>query len=155
VSSWTAKDLCRIVEERYKVGYSENGMLKLLKSLDLSRAKTRPAHPKPDRKAQADFKKKFRDLITETAAAHPESADCHSGRIEVWLQDEARVGQTGRNCRRWYQKGTRPTGSRTRGTPRSTSSAPSVRSATPPSAWCCPSSGPTSCRPSSTSSVPR
>jgi hypothetical protein len=28
----------------------------------------------------------------------------------VWLQDEARIGQTGRNCRRWYQKGKRPTG---------------------------------------------
>jgi hypothetical protein len=26
------------------------------------------------------------------------------------LQDEARIGQTGRNCRRWFQKGTRPTG---------------------------------------------
>jgi transposase len=59
VSSWTAKDLCRIVEKRYKVGYSENGMLKLLKSLDLSWQKTRPAHPKSDPRAQADFKKNF------------------------------------------------------------------------------------------------
>jgi hypothetical protein len=37
--------------------------------------------------------------------AHPEAE-----RIEVWLQDEARIGQTGRNCRRWFQRGTRPTG---------------------------------------------
>ena len=59
VSSWTAKDLCRIVEQRYKVSYSENGMLKLLKSLDLSWQKTRPVHPKADRKAQTDFKKNF------------------------------------------------------------------------------------------------
>jgi len=57
VSSWTAKDLCRIVEERYQVSYSENGMLKLLHSLDLSWQKTRPVHPKADRKAQAEFKK--------------------------------------------------------------------------------------------------
>jgi transposase len=57
VSSWTAKDLCRIVEERYQVSYSENGMLKLLHSLDLSWQKTRPAHPKVDRRAQVDFKK--------------------------------------------------------------------------------------------------
>ena len=57
VSSWTAKDLCRIVEERYEVSYSENGMLKLLHSLDLSWQKTRPVHPKADPQAQADFKK--------------------------------------------------------------------------------------------------
>jgi hypothetical protein len=31
-------------------------------------------------------------------------------RIEVWLQDEARIGQTGRNCRKWFQRGTRPPG---------------------------------------------
>jgi transposase len=59
VSAWTAKDLCRIVEERYQVSYSENGMLKLLHSLDLSWQKTRPAHPKADRRAQTDFKKNF------------------------------------------------------------------------------------------------
>jgi len=57
VSSWTAKDLCRIVEARFGVAYSENGMLKLLKSLDLSRQKTRPRHPKADPQAQAAFKK--------------------------------------------------------------------------------------------------
>jgi transposase len=57
LSSWTAKDLCRIVEKRYKVSYSENGMLKLLKSLDLAWQKTRPAHPKADIRAQACFKK--------------------------------------------------------------------------------------------------
>ncbi len=44
-------------------------------------------------------------MITETATAHPEAE-----RIEVWLQDEARIGQTGRNCHRWFQKGNRPTG---------------------------------------------
>jgi transposase len=59
LSSWTAKDLCRIVEQRYKVSYSENGMLKLLKNLDLSWQKTRPVHPKADPRAQADFKKNF------------------------------------------------------------------------------------------------
>jgi transposase len=53
VSSWTAKDLCRLVEERWGVLYSENGMLDLLHGLDLSWQKTRPAHPQADRKAQA------------------------------------------------------------------------------------------------------
>jgi transposase len=57
LSSWTAEDFCRIVEHRYEVSYSENGMLKLLHSLDLSWQKTRPVHPKADQRAQADFKK--------------------------------------------------------------------------------------------------
>ena len=46
-------------------------MLKLLKNLDLSRAKTRPAHLGADPRAQADLKK-FRSLITEIHTAHPE-----------------------------------------------------------------------------------
>ena len=57
VSSWTAKDLCLLVERRFRVRYRENGMLKLLHSLGLSWQKTRPSHPRADPKAQAAFKK--------------------------------------------------------------------------------------------------
>jgi hypothetical protein len=37
------------------------------------------------------------------AAEHAEAE-----RIEIWFQDEARVGQKGRVTRRWYQRGERP-----------------------------------------------
>ena len=57
VSTWRAKDLCRIVEQRFGVVYSENGMLRLLHDLDLSWQKARPIHPEADRKAQDRFKK--------------------------------------------------------------------------------------------------
>jgi transposase len=60
VSSWRAKDLCRIVEERFGVAYTENGMLRLLHDLDLSWQKARPVHPEADPKAQARFKKNSR-----------------------------------------------------------------------------------------------
>jgi transposase len=60
VSTWRAKDLCRIVEERFGVSYSENGMLRLLHDLGLSWQKARPIHPEADRKAQARFKKNSR-----------------------------------------------------------------------------------------------
>jgi transposase len=56
-SSWTAKDLCRLVEQRFGVLYSENGLLRLLHGLDLSWQKTRPLHPQADPKAQALDKK--------------------------------------------------------------------------------------------------
>jgi putative transposase len=60
VSTWRAKDLCRIVQGRFGVVYSENGMLRLLHDLDLSWQKARPIHPEADRKAQEAFKKSSR-----------------------------------------------------------------------------------------------
>jgi transposase len=57
VSAWRAKDLCRIVEQRFGVTYSENGMLRLLHDLDLSWQKARPVHPEADLRVQARFKK--------------------------------------------------------------------------------------------------
>jgi putative transposase len=39
------------------------------------------------------------------------AAEAHSGkRIEVWFEDEARVGQKGRVCHRWWRTGQRPPG---------------------------------------------
>ena len=57
VGRWRIVDLCRVVEERWGVIYSETGMLRLLWSLELSHRKTRPVHPQTDAKAQDDFKK--------------------------------------------------------------------------------------------------
>jgi transposase len=57
VSTWRAKNLCRIVEDRFGVSYTENGMLRRLHDLGLSWQKARPIHPDADRKAQARFKK--------------------------------------------------------------------------------------------------
>ena len=60
VSSWRAKDLCRVVEDRFGVSYTENGMLRLLHDLELSWQKARPVHPAADAQAQARFKKNSR-----------------------------------------------------------------------------------------------
>jgi transposase len=60
VSSGRAKDLCRLVEARFGVSYTENSMLRLLYELGLSWQKTRPVHPEADLKAQARFKKNSR-----------------------------------------------------------------------------------------------
>jgi len=57
VSSWRIVDLCRVAEERFGVSYRESGMLRLVKSLDLSWQKTRPSHPKADPAARERFKK--------------------------------------------------------------------------------------------------
>jgi len=60
VSSWRAKDLCQLVKGRFGVGYSENGMLRVLHDLGLSWQKARPIHPEASPKAQAVFKKNSR-----------------------------------------------------------------------------------------------
>ncbi len=69
VSSWTAKDLCQLVEARFAVTYSENGMLRLLHELGLSWEKTRPLHPRADPKAQQTFKKSFPTLSPRSRPA--------------------------------------------------------------------------------------
>jgi transposase len=55
--AWRARDLYDVVERRFGVRYAENGILRLLRSLDLSWQKARPVHPKADPIAQARFKK--------------------------------------------------------------------------------------------------
>ncbi len=45
-----------MVERRFGVRYSESGMLRLAKGLDLSWQKARPVHPEADPRAQARFR---------------------------------------------------------------------------------------------------
>lgn len=46
-------------------------------------------------------------MIDEISVSQPKAS-----RIEIWFQDETRIGQTGRTCRRWFEKGVRPRGRR-------------------------------------------
>ena len=57
VSTWRLIDLCQMVQERFGVSYSETGMGKLMRSLDLSWQTPRPRHAETDRAAQERFKK--------------------------------------------------------------------------------------------------
>jgi putative transposase len=54
--AWRLRDLGALVERRFGVRYSETGLLRLAKGLDLSWQKARPVHPEADRRAQARFK---------------------------------------------------------------------------------------------------
>ena len=55
--AWRARDLRGLVERRFGVRYSEAGLRRLLKGLDLSWQKARPIHPEADPRAQERFKK--------------------------------------------------------------------------------------------------
>jgi transposase len=50
------------------------------------------------------LKKELPECLAAAAKAHP------GKRIRLFFQDEARFGQKGRACRRWWLRGCRPTG---------------------------------------------
>src|SRR5688572_8433759 len=59
-AAWRARDLCDVVERRFGVRYAETGMLRLLKSLDLSWQKAQPIHPEADPGRRSGSKKPAR-----------------------------------------------------------------------------------------------
>ena len=104
VSAWRLVDLCAHVARAYGVRYSLWGLSRLLRRLNLSRQKTRPSHPTAIRPRGRRLKKRLRPSLRALAGAHPDK------RIELWCQDEARIGQKGRTTRVWYERGLRPPG---------------------------------------------
>nr|WP_241911670.1 IS630 family transposase [Telmatospirillum siberiense] len=60
--------------------------------------------PRPTPKRRNAFKKGLRDAVAAAESAHP------GKRISLYFQDEARVGQKGRRCHRWWLRGQRPPG---------------------------------------------
>ena len=61
-----------------------------------TRGAARPSGPRS--------KKELGSKLAAIAEAHP------GARVQLWCQDEARIGQKGRTCHRWYQRGVRPPG---------------------------------------------
>jgi putative transposase len=57
----------------------------------------------PERVRRRGLKKNFPDLLGEIAAG-----EARGRKIEIWFQDEARVGQKNKKTRRWARRGTRP-----------------------------------------------
>ncbi|MCP5073244.1 MAG: IS630 family transposase [Rhodobacteraceae bacterium] len=103
VVRWRICDLQTVIERRFGVAYKERAISNLLKALDFSRISGRPQHPKQDERVIEAFKKNF----PATLAAH--IADLPKGTaIEIWWQDEARLGQKNGRTRIWAKKGTRP-----------------------------------------------
>lgn len=69
LSTYTLEDLADLCEQRFGKRLHPWSFGRMLKSLGLSRQKTRPLHPETDPAAQAVFKK------TRSQAAHDQTAD--------------------------------------------------------------------------------
>ena len=93
-------DIRKWILETFRLHYSLEGVRKLLRRLGFRRMSPRPLHPKAELAALEEFRKNFRELAGEAAgdATRP---------IEIWVQDESRVGQQGMLSRVWARKGTR------------------------------------------------
>ena len=66
----------------------------------------RPRHHAQDEQAAADFKK------TSPPSGGNRGTQARGKPIEVWFQDEARIGQKNKITRRWAKRGTRPSAPR-------------------------------------------
>ena len=107
VCAWTRADLCRWLEERFAKTYHPSSMTRVLRRMGFSRQKARPEPPAKGRRSAGALQKRgLRDILKATAAAHPDK------RLQLWFQDEARVGNKGRVCHRWWRRGERAPGTR-------------------------------------------
>jgi transposase len=103
VARWRCVDLLGVVKRRFSVEVHESTIGKWLRKLRLTRLQPRPVHPKKDPAAEAAFKNTFtsrlKAALLGTTAATP---------VEIWFQDEARVGQKGTHAYIWAPIGSRP-----------------------------------------------
>src|ERR1700677_447731 len=102
-SCWRRLDLKRVIAERFGVDFHPRYVGKLLKKLGFSHISARPRHPAQDERIVEAFKK----LPARGSKAHvdglPETAP-----VEIWFEDEARIGQKNGQVRQWARRGTRP-----------------------------------------------
>jgi transposase len=103
VVRWRCVDLKRIVRERFGIDLSEVSLGRVLKQLGFSRISARPQHPKQDPAAIEAFKKNFPAQVAEVVNALAPGTP-----IEVWFQDEMRVGQKNSLVYQWARRGSRP-----------------------------------------------
>ena len=102
IGCWRAGDIQRLLASEYNVHYrSMSGVSALLLALEWrGSAGTRTTQGR--KKARWNLLKKLREELENLAQKYPEK------RIELWCQDESRIGQKGRRTHGWAVKGSRP-----------------------------------------------
>jgi transposase len=103
VVRWRRLDLWERIKAEFSVTLDVRTVGRLLRTLGFRRLSVRPQHPESDEAAQEAFQK---DFAERAVAAIPETE--RGKPVEIWWQDEARVGQQGTLTRIWAKRGTRP-----------------------------------------------
>ena len=103
VVRWRACDLIMRLHQEFGIWCSDDTVYRALKDLGFSHVSARPRAYKQNAEAMEAFKKTsppaWRMSARNSRPAHP---------IEVWCQDEMRVGQKNKLTYRWARRGSRP-----------------------------------------------
>jgi transposase len=106
VVRWRCVDLVKQSAVRFCVReVHPSTMAKWLRRLRLTKMTARPFHPKKNEAAQTAFTENFKTIVQ---AELPDEVTQDGRPIEIWFQDEARVGQQGTLSRIWAPIGSRP-----------------------------------------------
>ena len=103
VVRWRRKDLARWFLETFAISLDETTVGRELKALGFAKISARPRHYAQNELAVEAFKKNFPAELAKIRARLPKGVE-----IELWWQDEARIGQKNKLTRRWARRGTRP-----------------------------------------------
>jgi transposase len=98
----TGEDIQELLADEFNCRYSISGVYALLDRLNIVWISGRSKHPKHSQEAIEEFKTLFPEEVERI------KSKLDSDKIEVWWQDESRIGQQGSLSRVWAQKGTRP-----------------------------------------------
>ena len=103
VVRWRACDLIMRLHEEFGLSVSDDTIYRALRDLGFSHLSARPKAYKQDPDAMEAFKKNFAVRMAEVRAKLAPGTP-----VEVWFQDEMRVGQKNKLTYRWARKGSRP-----------------------------------------------
>ena len=98
----TVDDVQSLLAEEFNCCYSRSGIYTLLDRLNIVWISGRSKHPKHSEEAIEAFKDMFPEEIQRI------KEQINTKKIEIWWQDESRIGQQGSLSRVWARKGTRP-----------------------------------------------
>ena len=100
---WRLIDLAQWLFEEFRVSISKQTLSRELRAMGFRKLSARPRHHAQDEEAAAAFKKTF-----SPSWRRPRQKRLAGKPIEIWFQDEARIGQKNKLTRRWAKRGTRP-----------------------------------------------
>ncbi|MDP6563511.1 MAG: IS630 family transposase [Alphaproteobacteria bacterium] len=103
VVRWRLIDLRQWIWQEFAISLDESTVSRELKALDFVKISARPRHHAQNEFVLEDFKKNFPAEVAEIRAKLPANT-----KIELWWQDEARIGQKNKITRRWARRGSRP-----------------------------------------------
>jgi len=95
-------DMQNLLADKFDCNYSRSGVYTLLDRINIVWITGRSKHPQHSQEAIDQFKETFPEEVKKI------KKEIKNKKIEVWWQDESRVGQQGSLSRVWAAKGTRP-----------------------------------------------